>query len=156
MCVVSPYKIQPRLNRRRGVPPMSATPQRKFQDQNPKKIHQGSVLHTHLDTNPHHTPPRQAPRTHHRGRRACHRQHTYLLIIYILQPAPHTSLYPKLKISRDFSLTLKRMFVLQYIVNGSTVLESFTFPSKALCNWKKNQLINNRTHTMGSFKIVKL
>lgn len=47
------------------------------------------------------------------------------------------------------------MFVLQYIVNGSTVLESFTFPSKALCAWKKNQLINNGSHKLGTFKIIK-
>jgi hypothetical protein len=47
------------------------------------------------------------------------------------------------------------MYLLQYL-NGSTVVESFTFSSKALCNWKKKQLINNGTHRLGSFKIKSL
>ena len=48
------------------------------------------------------------------------------------------------------------MFTLQYIVNGSTVMESFTFPNKALCYWKKNQLLNQGTHKLGVFKIKNL
>ena len=48
------------------------------------------------------------------------------------------------------------MFVLQYIVNGSTVVESFTFPSKALCLWKRNQLLNQGSHKMGTFNIKQL
>ena len=47
------------------------------------------------------------------------------------------------------------MYQLQYL-NGSIVMESFTFSSKALCNWKKNQLINNGTHRLGSLKIKSL
>jgi hypothetical protein len=45
------------------------------------------------------------------------------------------------------------MYKLNYIINGS-VKESFTFPNKQLCNWKKKQLINS--HTIGKFTIVKL
>jgi hypothetical protein len=48
------------------------------------------------------------------------------------------------------------MFVLQYIVNGSTVVESFTFYNKALCLWKKKELINQGTHKLGVFKIKSL
>lgn len=47
------------------------------------------------------------------------------------------------------------MWCLQYIVNGSLVIESFMFPNKALCYWKKNQLISQGTHKSGVFKIVK-
>jgi len=47
------------------------------------------------------------------------------------------------------------MYKLQYS-NSFTVVEEFFFPSKALCYWKKKQLINQGTHAMGAFKIVKL
>ena len=48
------------------------------------------------------------------------------------------------------------MYNLMYIMNGSTVVESFTFPSKALCLWKKKQLLNQGTHKQGVFKIKAL
>ena len=47
------------------------------------------------------------------------------------------------------------MYSLQYILNGSTVVESFTFPNRALCVWKKNQLLTQGTHKQGVFKIKK-
>ena len=47
------------------------------------------------------------------------------------------------------------MFRLSYIV-GSTVVESYTFPNKALCYWKKNQLFNQGSHKLGTFKINKV
>jgi len=47
------------------------------------------------------------------------------------------------------------MYRLQYY-NSSTVVEEFFFPSKALCLWKKKQLLNQGSHTMGTFKIIKL
>jgi hypothetical protein len=47
------------------------------------------------------------------------------------------------------------MYTLQYL-NGSTVVESFFFPSKALCNWKKKQLLNQGSHRLGTFKIKSL
>lgn len=47
------------------------------------------------------------------------------------------------------------MYQLQY-VNGSKIIESFTFPSRALCLWKKKQLINQGTHKQGVFKIKTL
>jgi hypothetical protein len=47
------------------------------------------------------------------------------------------------------------MFILEYL-NGSTVIESFRFSTKALCYWKKNQLINQGSHKMGIFKIKSL
>jgi len=43
-----------------------------------------------------------------------------------------------------------------YIMNGSIIIESFTFPSKALCLWKKKQLLNQGTHKQGVFKIKAL
>jgi hypothetical protein len=48
------------------------------------------------------------------------------------------------------------MYQLQYIVNDSKVIESFTFTSRALCLWKKKQLINQGTHKQGVFKIKTL
>lgn len=47
------------------------------------------------------------------------------------------------------------MFVLQYS-NSSIVIEEFFFPTKALCLWKKKQLINQGTHNMGVFNIKQL
>ncbi len=37
--------------------------------------------------------------------------------------------------------------------NNTRLLESFVFPSKALCLWKKKQLMSNG-YTQGVFKIV--
>lgn len=48
------------------------------------------------------------------------------------------------------------MWILEYIVNDSEVREAYTFPSKALCTWKKNEFINNGTHTYGKFVIRKV
>lgn len=47
------------------------------------------------------------------------------------------------------------MYQLQYL-NGSTVVESFNFYNKALCLWKKKQLLNQGTHKSGVFKIKSL
>ena len=47
------------------------------------------------------------------------------------------------------------MYRLMYM-NSSSVVEEFSFPSKALCIWKRNQLINQGSHKMGTFKIIKL
>jgi hypothetical protein len=47
------------------------------------------------------------------------------------------------------------MFRLSYSV-GSTVVESYNFPNRALAVWKKNQLFNQGTHSMGTFKINKV
>lgn len=47
------------------------------------------------------------------------------------------------------------MYKLQYS-NSFTVVEEFFFPSKALCQWKKKQLLNQGTHTMGTFNIIQL
>ena len=44
------------------------------------------------------------------------------------------------------------MYRLEYY-NSTTLLESYVFPSKALCLWKKKQLMSNG-YTLGSFKIV--
>ncbi len=45
------------------------------------------------------------------------------------------------------------MHKLEYLLNGK-VSESWHFPNKQLCNWKKNQLQN--THKAGKFKITKI
>lgn len=66
-CGEHPYIIHPRLQGRRGVPPMSTTPQRKIQDLNPKKFHQGRVHHTPGHTRPlttHHAGSHPARTTH--------------------------------------------------------------------------------------------
>lgn len=47
------------------------------------------------------------------------------------------------------------MYRLQYL-NSSIVVEEFFFPSKALCQWKKKQLLNQGSHRLGTFKIIKL
>lgn len=47
------------------------------------------------------------------------------------------------------------MWILEYIINDSEVRETYTFPNKALCNWKKNQLLNEGTHVYGKFNIRK-
>ena len=44
------------------------------------------------------------------------------------------------------------MYRLEYH-NSVKLIESFTFPSKALCLWKKKQLMSNG-YTQGCFKIV--
>jgi hypothetical protein len=44
------------------------------------------------------------------------------------------------------------MYRLEYR-NSVELIESYTFPSKALCLWKKKQLMSNG-YTLGSFKIV--
>lgn len=43
------------------------------------------------------------------------------------------------------------MHKLIYLINNQE-RESWIFPSKALCNWKKRELRN--THKFGTFKIV--
>ena len=48
------------------------------------------------------------------------------------------------------------MWILEYIVNDSEVRESYTFPNKALCYWKKNQFVNSGTHSSGKFRIRKI
>lgn len=47
------------------------------------------------------------------------------------------------------------MWILEYIVNDSDIWESYTFPTRALCYWKKNTLENQGTHTYGKFRIRK-
>lgn len=44
------------------------------------------------------------------------------------------------------------MYRLEYY-NNVRLIESFTFPSKALALWKKKQLMSNG-YTQGAFKIV--
>jgi hypothetical protein len=39
--------------------------------------------------------------------------------------------------------------------NSYRLLESFIFSSKQLCNWKKNQLINEG-YKLGTFKVIKI
>lgn len=47
------------------------------------------------------------------------------------------------------------MWILEYIVNGSTVFESYTFPTQALAYWKRYDLQNKGTHAYGKFRIRK-
>ena len=44
------------------------------------------------------------------------------------------------------------MYILEYL-NNNRVLESYPFPTKALCLWKKKQLVYNGTHTIERFRI---
>lgn len=44
------------------------------------------------------------------------------------------------------------MYRLEYWI-GSSVIESIMFPNRALAVWKKNQLFNQDTHRVGTFKI---
>jgi hypothetical protein len=44
------------------------------------------------------------------------------------------------------------MYILEYI-NGNKVLESYPFQTKALCLWKKKQLLYNGTHIAERFRI---
>lgn len=46
-------------------------------------------------------------------------------------------------------------YQLQYVINGSTVCESYSFPNMALCYWKKNQLMAQESRKYGIFKIIK-
>lgn len=48
------------------------------------------------------------------------------------------------------------MYVLQYIYNDTDVSEEYFYPTKALCLWKKKQLIEMGTHLLGKFKIKKI
>ena len=88
---------------------MSNTLQKKIQDQNPKKIHQGRVLHslghTHLTAHP---PRRQPPPQEHTHSHRAKAPQTSLLIKDILHP--HTPLFIlNLKSQRDFFYTLKKI-----------------------------------------------
>jgi hypothetical protein len=47
------------------------------------------------------------------------------------------------------------MYKLIYL-HGTRIVESYEFPTKALAFWKRNQLIGQRTHLSGTFKIEKL
>lgn len=47
------------------------------------------------------------------------------------------------------------MYALEYHI-GDRVVEKYTFPTKALCNWKKKQLIYNGTHVTGTFMISRV
>jgi hypothetical protein len=44
------------------------------------------------------------------------------------------------------------MYKLSYC-SGKTVIQSWTFPSKALCYWKKSELLNKGLCTVGKFKV---
>ena len=44
------------------------------------------------------------------------------------------------------------MYKLSYC-SGKTVIQSWTFPSKALCYWKKSELLNQGLCTVGKFKV---
>lgn len=46
-------------------------------------------------------------------------------------------------------------YQLQYVINGSTICETYYFPNMALCYWKKNQLMAQGSHKYGVFKIIK-
>lgn len=46
------------------------------------------------------------------------------------------------------------MYVLEYY-NGTKLIESYKYPTKALCEWKKKQLLYNGTHKLGTFSIGK-
>jgi hypothetical protein len=58
-----------------------------------------------------------------------------------------------LLLSTSFKLIL--MWILEYIVNGSEVRESYTFPTRDLAYWKRYTLQNQGTHVYGKFKIRK-
>lgn len=47
------------------------------------------------------------------------------------------------------------MYKLSYKV-GAKEVESFTFPSLALCKWKQKQFQAQGSHKIGEFKIIKL
>lgn len=53
------------------------------------------------------------------------------------------------------NLNIVSMYVLEYY-NGNKLIESYKYPTKALCMWKKKQLLYNNTHTMGTFSISKI
>jgi hypothetical protein len=44
------------------------------------------------------------------------------------------------------------MYKLSYY-SGKTVIQSWTFPSKSLCYWKKSDLLNRGLCTVGKFKV---
>ena len=44
------------------------------------------------------------------------------------------------------------MYKLSYY-SGKLVIQSWTFPSKALCYWKKSELLNKGLCTVGKFKV---
>ena len=45
------------------------------------------------------------------------------------------------------------MYKLEYYT-GNKLVESYIFPTRALCMWKKKQLVD--THVLGEFKISKV
>ena len=47
-------------------------------------------------------------------------------------------------------------YQLQYVINGSTISETYYFPNMALCNWKINQLMAQGSHKYGVFNIIKI
>lgn len=47
------------------------------------------------------------------------------------------------------------MYALEYY-NGGKLIESYKYPTKALCEWKKKQLIYNGTHVAGTFMISRV
>jgi hypothetical protein len=44
------------------------------------------------------------------------------------------------------------MYKLSYY-SGKAVIQSWTFPSKALCYWKKSELLNQGLCVVGKFKV---
>jgi len=44
------------------------------------------------------------------------------------------------------------MYKLSYY-SGKTTIQSWTFPSKGLCYWKKSELLNAGLCTVGKFKV---
>jgi len=44
------------------------------------------------------------------------------------------------------------MYKLSYY-SGSSVIQSWTFPSKSLCYWKKSELLNQGLCVVGKFKV---
>lgn len=52
------------------------------------------------------------------------------------------------------NLNIVSMYVLEYY-NGTKLIESYKYPTKALCEWKKKQLLYNGTHKLGTFSIGK-
>jgi hypothetical protein len=47
------------------------------------------------------------------------------------------------------------MFRLEYWI-GNSIIEYYVFPNKVLSLWKRKSLINQGTHSMGTFKINKV
>jgi hypothetical protein len=47
------------------------------------------------------------------------------------------------------------MYALEYHI-GNRVVEKYTFPTKALCVWKRKQLAYNGTHRAGTFIISRV